>query len=155
MNWLLGGQFSLYGFSTIALGGIPTMNKVFPKLTKCTYFKYGATGTLEKLDALCVLPLNILNEKLFIVLWFWLFFLTLVSFLALMYRTVVAMVPKVRVYLLMAQARHISYGQARMIVNKLSYGDFFVLYHIGKNLNPLIYREIVYGIYRALSTTSV
>ena len=34
--------------------------------------KYGISGTVETHDALCVLPLNILNEKIYIFLWFWL-----------------------------------------------------------------------------------
>ena len=48
------------------------MAKVFPKLTKCTFHKYGPSGTIEIKDGLCVLPLNILNEKIYILLWFWL-----------------------------------------------------------------------------------
>ena len=31
------------------------MNMVFPKVTKCTFHKYGSSGTIMKLDALCVL----------------------------------------------------------------------------------------------------
>ena len=37
--------------------------KVFPRLTKCTFYNYGASGTLQAHDALCVLGLNIINEK--------------------------------------------------------------------------------------------
>ena len=48
------------------------MAKVFPKVTKCTFHKYGPSGTIEIRDGLCVLPLNILNEKIYILLWFWL-----------------------------------------------------------------------------------
>jgi hypothetical protein len=46
------------------------MAKVFPKLTKCTFYKYGFSGTVEKKDGLCVLPLNIINEKIYILVWF-------------------------------------------------------------------------------------
>lgn len=45
--------------------------EVFPRVTKCTFHKFGASGTIQKHDALCVLALNILNEKIFIFLWFW------------------------------------------------------------------------------------
>jgi hypothetical protein len=45
------------------------MAKVFPKVTKCTFFKYGPSGTVEKKDGLCVLPLNIINEKIYIFIW--------------------------------------------------------------------------------------
>ena len=33
------------------------------QVSKCTFHKYGVSGTIEKHDALCVLPLNIINEK--------------------------------------------------------------------------------------------
>lgn len=151
MDWLLRGQFSLYGIALTVIEGIPSMNKVFPKLTKCRFMRYGPSGSSEIYDTMCVLPLNILNEKLFLVLWFWIFFLCIVSFLALFYRALIFLTPKIRMYLLMAQARHLGIDHARAIVNKLSYGDFFVLYHIGKNMNPLMYKELVLGIYNVCS----
>ena len=42
------------------------------QVAKCVFRKYGISGTVETHDALCVLPLNILNEKICIFLWFWL-----------------------------------------------------------------------------------
>ena len=40
--------------------------QVFPKVTKCTFHKYGPSGTVERIDGLCVLPLNIVNEKIMV-----------------------------------------------------------------------------------------
>ena len=37
--------------------------------------KYGPSGTIENKDGLCVLPLNIINEKIYVFLWFWFVFL--------------------------------------------------------------------------------
>ena len=34
-----------------------------PQVAKCTFQKFGPSGSLQKHDALCVLPLNIINEK--------------------------------------------------------------------------------------------
>lgn len=47
------------------------MEQVFPKVTGCTYHQFGADGDAEEHTTLCVMPLNILNEKIFIFLWFW------------------------------------------------------------------------------------
>lgn len=151
MDWLLRGQFSLYGLVITTLEWFPTMNKVFPKLTKCKFMKYGPSGNYQIFDTVCVLTLNVLNEKLFLILWFWIFFLTTVSFFALVYRGLTYFVPKVRVYLLMAQARHVGTTSATIIIDNLSYGDFFVLYHIGKNISPIMHKELVLGIYNVLS----
>jgi hypothetical protein len=32
-------------------------------MTKCSLDMYGPSGTIQKLDGLCVLPINVLNEK--------------------------------------------------------------------------------------------
>jgi len=47
------------------------MNRVFPKVTKCTFHAYGPSGTVERHDGLCVLALNIINEKIYVFLWLW------------------------------------------------------------------------------------
>ena len=49
------------------------------QVTKCTFHKFGPSGTVEKKDGLCVLPLNIINEKIYVFLWLWFIFLAVVS----------------------------------------------------------------------------
>ncbi|ROT80334.1 innexin 7 [Penaeus vannamei] len=45
--------------------------EAFPRQAKCTFHQYGASGTIKRLDYLCILPQNIVNEKVFLVMWFW------------------------------------------------------------------------------------
>merc|ERR1719394_443689 len=45
---------------------IDPMVYIFPRLTKYTFHKFGTSGELEKHDALCILPLNIFNEKIYL-----------------------------------------------------------------------------------------
>ena len=66
------------------------MARVFPKMTKCTFHKwgqifmkqnppcplymlydlrYGPSGTIVNHDGLCILPINIINEKIYVFLW--------------------------------------------------------------------------------------
>ena len=56
------------------------------RLTKCTFHKFGTSGELEKHDALCILPLNIFNEKIYIFLWFWMLALTSLTSIVVIYR---------------------------------------------------------------------
>ena len=44
---------------------IDPMSRIFPKMTKCIFHKYGGSGTIQRFDALCVLSMNILNEKIY------------------------------------------------------------------------------------------
>lgn len=88
-NRFLGGQFYTLGVDFIRddfKGIMDSLDMVFPKVTKCHFFKYGASGSIQKLDALCVMALNVINEKIFIFLWFWYILLGFISCMALVWR---------------------------------------------------------------------
>jgi hypothetical protein len=67
-------------------GKMDTLDMVFPKMTKCHFFKYGPSGSIQKHDALCVMALNIINEKIYVFLWFWFWIVLAASVLALVWR---------------------------------------------------------------------
>ena len=52
----------------------------FFQMTKCTFNKYGPSGTVEITDGLCLLAINIITEKIYVFLWFW--FMLLAGFTA-------------------------------------------------------------------------
>ena len=88
------GEFTTYGTDVLAMTELSPeeredpMARVFPKMTKCTFHKFGPSGTVEKFDGLCVLPLNIINEKIYVFLWFWFIILTVVTGMQVIYRYV-------------------------------------------------------------------
>lgn len=94
MDAFFAGQFTAYGFSVISLSlsseveRMDPIARIFPKMTKCTFHKYGSSGTIQTFDGLCVLPINIINEKIFIFLWFWYFLLITWTTIYLSYRVV-------------------------------------------------------------------
>lgn len=90
-----------------------------------------------------VLPLNIVNEKIFVFLWFWFIALTILSGISLVYRFAVCLWPKVRLYLLRARSRLSSHEDVEHIADKCQIGDWFILYQLGKNIDPLIYKEVI------------
>ena len=59
------GTFFTYGIEVMSFADrdqedrIDPMIYVFPRMTKCTFHKFGTSGNIEKHDALCILPLNI------------------------------------------------------------------------------------------------
>lgn len=88
-NTFLGGQFYMLGVNFIKddfTGIMDTLDLVFPKVTKCHFYKYGASGTIQKFDALCVMALNVINEKIFVFLWFWYIVLMVITLLAIFWR---------------------------------------------------------------------
>ena len=81
----LGYEFSKYGIYAASFvemeeeGRTDPMSRVFPRVTKCTFHKYGPSGNIQRHDAQCVLPINILNEKIYVFLWFWFVILTVLT----------------------------------------------------------------------------
>ena len=136
------------------------MIRVFPTVTKCTFHRYGPTGDVMKYDNLCLLPLNIINEKIYVFLWFWLIFLLVVSSLGFV---LIVAFPKFKKNLISRPARSILHNTDStssngtvtglvdidrmaadvLITNCITYGDVFVFFLLEKNLDPLVYRAVL------------
>ena len=67
-------------------------------MTQCTMKSGGPSGSMEKLEALCVLPLNILNEKIYYALWWWFLVLFLISIIGVLFRLIIIIVWPARRY---------------------------------------------------------
>lgn len=146
------------------------MVAVFPRMTKCTFHKYGASGSLQKHDALCVLALNILNEKIYIFLWFWLIVLAVMSGIVLLYSSALVVLPSVRELVLkwhfrVSSPSGVSILTRKTQVNKCNcnlwhelstsiniinfffpkfqIGDFLLLHLLSQNMNMMVYGEVL------------
>lgn len=150
------GSFRNYGAAVAAFTHVPQvpadfvnytsvnpMDQYFPKLTKCWFRNYGPSGTMQLKDKLCILPLNIVNEKIFVVLWFWLIFLGMLSMAAVLFRLLVFSSSALRTFMIMGQVRYMKRRLVSKIVKHFGFGDWFVLYLLGKNMNPLIYKDLI------------
>jgi hypothetical protein len=149
VDYFLDGEFSTYGTDVLSFTEMEPeeradpMARVFPKVTKCTFHKYGPSGTVQKFDGLCVLPLNIVNEKIYVFLWFWFLLLTVLTGLCVIYRAAIVMSTPLRLYLLRARSRLSSLKDMQVILDKFQLGDWFILYQLGKNIDPLIYKDLI------------
>lgn len=92
-----------YSLSEDAFDRTDPMGRIFPIVTSCTIQKvrlrqlftililsilqFGTAGGDAQTDALCVLPNNIVHQKFYLVLWFWLFAITIVTLLHQLYRS--------------------------------------------------------------------
>ena len=83
MDRFLDGTFFTFGIEVISFAmrdeedRVDPVIYIFPRMTKCTFHKFGSSGNIESHDALCILPINIVNEKIYVFLWFW--YLALIS----------------------------------------------------------------------------
>lgn len=154
INWYLQGHFISYGYKVTNEPWPEVYNEIFPKKAKCNYTAFGASGSVVLTDVLCILPLNVLNEKFFLILWFWLIFLFVVTVGALIYRLMVLTWGHFRVYLLLAQVRGLSRKKVKTLANYLTPGQFFLIYNIGKNIHPVVYQELLLSVFDNLELKS-
>ena len=118
MDEFLNNEFTTYGVDVMRFTEwdwavrYDPMLKIFPRMTKCTFHRYGSSGDVQKHDALCLLPVNIIHEKIYIFLWFWFYFVALVSLFGLVYRLVTIFSARVR-YMSTYSRRPIKNSEAR------------------------------------------
>lgn len=153
----LGGAFLTYGSEVLKFSDMDQENRsdpmieIFPRVTKCTFHKYGASGSIQKHDALCVLALNILNEKIYIFLWFWFILLSILSGLAILYSAAIVMMPTTREAALKRRFRTAPPNQIENLVRRIQIGDFLMIHLLGQNINVTSYSEVLHSLMNRLN----
>ena len=150
LDIFFGGMFTTYGSMIWNISELDPedrsdpMNLVFPKVAKCTFYRGGPSGTIQNYDGLCVLQLNIFNEKIFIFLWFWFVLLAIVTALNMCYRVFTIFSVRGRAFLL-CSATNLMLDQqtAEKITTKLPQSDWFFLTLIGANLDFKIFLSLI------------
>ena len=156
-DMFLGGEFTTYGSDVLNMSEQPPQDRydpmadVFPKVTKCTFHKFGPSGTVENFDGLCILPLNIINEKIYIFLWYWFIIVCIISGIQLIMSLLRMFVPRSREFMVKYRARGAPMNEIEGVCSNLSAGDWFIMYQIGKNMDPLIFRDFLHNFNKELN----
>ena len=145
----LGGTFLNYGLDVMSFPEadpetrVDPMIRIFPKVSKCTFRKYGPSGSQENHDAMCILSINIINEKIYILIWFWLLFLTITTTLWLMYRLAVIFSMRLRKELLYRRGRMAGTKNLDIVIRRCHLGDWFLVYQLGCYMEPMVFAEFI------------
>lgn len=117
---------------------------IFPTEVSCTVPNIGAAGGEQDHNGMCVLSQNIINEKIYLAIWFYLAFVLVVSFCYLTFRLLTLFFDQLRFYIIYGTIRNnyddeirrsLSYVLARCYI-----GDWFVLHQLSKNVNIYFFR---------------
>ncbi|KAL0850612.1 hypothetical protein ABMA28_012371 [Loxostege sticticalis] len=127
------------------------LETVFPKVTKCIFHKYGPSGSIQQHDALCVMALNIIHEKIYTVLWFWLLFLFIASTLAVIWRAASFFLYRRSLRFNAWMFRHATNGKFNpynviRVVNGCQFGDWLFLYYLAKNMSGMVFQQLFVGL---------
>lgn len=149
LDTFLGGIFTNFGIKVIQWTEwdqeyrTDPLVQAFPRMTKCMFHEYGSSGDVQRLDALCILPLNILCEKIFVFLWFWMVLLCCLTVLVLISRLFLAAMPLLRYCVLVTRAPHANKGALDKLVGSCKLSDWFILYLLSKNIDAQHYRAVI------------
>jgi len=161
----LGYSFSNFGIAAVGWSSeedeyrTDPLSRVFPRMTKCHFHKYGGSGTIEKVDALCVLGMNIVNEKVYVFLWFWFMFLAVVTSVTVLVRLLPLLIPSVRPWgaynmktiMDKFHFRHNSEGgdlraqrhRTMDMLGKLTFADWLVVKHLGQCMDRDNFSDLI------------
>lgn len=148
-NSFLSGQFLNLGPEIISNGldsNIDVLDIVFPKVTKCTFHKYGPSGSIQSHDAMCVMALNIINDKIYVMLWFWFLILFLISIIALLWRGLAFILHRSQkfneVMFATSCPGKLNPWNVLRIARYCDFTDWLFLYYLSKNMDGFVFREL-------------
>lgn len=145
------------------------MCEAFPRIAACDYIRYGAGGGQERKNAICILGLNMINDKVgfihvvlnvsmiskknffpqvFLILWFWYLFLTIFGLIRLVYRCLQISSNRFRYHMMRIRISRYFKTDNNMrhikhYIQRCSIGDWFVLYQMSRNMNTRFFAEFL------------
>ncbi|CAF1074304.1 unnamed protein product [Rotaria sordida] len=82
LNIFMGSGFTFIGIEAIQRwmnGQDLAVVERFPRITMCKFIIRALGDNIQPYDVQCLLPINIYNEKVFLLIWFWLAFIAITS----------------------------------------------------------------------------
>jgi innexin len=104
---------------------------------------HGASGLIAKKYAACMLPINNVNEKIFVFLWCLFMAVAACSGLLLIYRFLTIVVPSFRTLLLKKSADMIPETKTEKLMQHCHFGDWFILRKLSQNMDFLLFNELI------------
>jgi len=151
----LSGQFFNYGSRILQSYFMGTtddpMGDVFPKVSMCAFDKYATGGSKMKVENMCVLSLNIINDKVYLLMWIWLWFLLAVTALNVFYRIVIVVTPWLRTLVLWQGAKSGEWNVISSVSVNMPIGDWFLLRQMSKNVDEMTFVSLIEKLYEEKS----
>ncbi|XP_040576862.1 innexin inx2-like [Lepeophtheirus salmonis] len=162
-NVFLNYRYKYYGFRVIYYYLLPPeeqkkfavnpMCYTFPRISSCDYYRFGTGGENSKINVLCVLSLNVINDKVFLILWFWMFFLFNLGLCRLIFRFFQYCCPRFRFHVFKMRLNRYFKNNKNSekiedFISKCPIGDWFILYQLSKNINRKFFMDFLQSVVR-------
>jgi len=158
-NFILGQgseQFKFYGILALywVINPIPgeandAMCNIFPILqTQCDTTWGGSSGAANTFSGACTLHQNEYNQYIYLILWYLYSTLIIIGMFQLIFEVALIFLPKLRYFFIERQLgpamrTDVDRARVRTLLNAGNYGDWFLLYQIGKNMHRDYFMEFL------------
>ena len=103
----------------------------------------GPSGEPVQVSGICTLPINILNEKIYLIIWIWYLLMIIMSVISLLYQLSFLIAPYLRQLSLQKNSNNIPFNQIRRLVRRCTYGDFILLEILANNLDSSQFKALL------------
>jgi len=150
-------EFNFYnlGYHTLfdERGHLPSL-LLFPRVTACSLSRYAPGNGVQTAEIMCLLPLNIINDKIFLLLWIWFSFLSVLTVYKLVYRAFVFLSPNLRKFILEQEISHslLKAGEKRgniLYTAVSSHSDFLFLEVFNKNNDSTLVQKTLKNLWES------
>jgi len=126
-------------------GMFNVMCNAFPTVTSCSLHTIGSAAGKDVESGMCILSQNIINQKIYLVLWFWYVFMLIVGVIQLLVEGLVIAIPALRNMLLLWNVKGLDNEKTvRVFLDQsCNVGDWFVLYQLSKNTDKVFYSQLL------------
>lgn len=146
MHRFIGEGYQFYGLYFLFLDRNDMENRIgqlFPIKTICGFEKYSRTGVKEKVEGVCLLTINMLNEYAYAFLWLWMHFVAIISILLIIHRVATMSISRWRLFVLRLLCSMTDPHDIHAVYEKLQIGDWFLLLLLEKNINPQVFKALM------------
>ena len=120
------------------------MCSVFPTIVSCDYTTFAVNGADDKRSNICILGQNIMNQQIYLILWFWFIVLFVASGWMVIYRLVTLSLVDMQRTTIQFYLKSKDVDAVKAL--KLDFdhiGNWFVLTQIGRNATPYAFRKFL------------
>jgi len=156
-NALLTGNFEWYGAKVTSQYLMPDPDadplcNAFPTVTSCRMNTIGTGMGPSTTSGVCILSQNIINQKIYLVLWFWFIIMFAIGILQILFEMLFICLPSFRIALIAVHMDGwISFFTGKLDTNyvrkcvgsKVAIGYGFLLYQMGKNMDEHVFRSFL------------
>ena len=148
-------DYHLYGIfviSRLVRGEDWTSSERFPRVTMCD-FRIRQQTNVHNYTVQCVLPINLFNEKIFIFIWFWLFFLSMTTVASFVHWTSKHLVLSVQLSYIKRQLKAVDFYRRegktarKFLETYLRRDGLFIVRLVGKNAGDMVAADLLHGLW--------